>query len=178
MKNSIFALSVTALFSVSTLASDYYIVSDPKELLPGEDVKNFSTVDLNGDGVDELVFVTASGQLKYSQLIGLGRGFIDESSFESLKGKEFLTNVSLIGQSGGTRLGIEQDGDIYVLKGRYKRCLSGLRIRGNKLSGNPGNRTYFELTYVSNDFIAGKMKCIDYSIEQPEEIQFTATLAN
>ncbi|NOI48773.1 hypothetical protein [Vibrio coralliilyticus] len=70
MKKSIFALSVAALFSISSFASDHYILSDPEELLPGEDVKNFATIDLNGDGIDELVFVTASGQLKYSRLLG------------------------------------------------------------------------------------------------------------
>lgn len=75
MKKSIFALSVTAFFSKCLRFQ--ITLSVIKVLLPGEDVTSFAMADLNGDGVDELLFVTASGQLKYSQLIGLGNGLID-----------------------------------------------------------------------------------------------------
>ncbi|MGY3689287.1 hypothetical protein ACXAAV_21620 [Vibrio coralliilyticus] len=175
MKKSIFALSVAALFSISSFASDHYILSDPEELLPGEDVKNFATIDLNGDGIDELVFVTASGQLKYSRLLGAIGGGINESSFESLKGKEFLMNVLVKGDTGNvTKIGIDHEGVFYVDRARVRKCTFHLSLQGDKISGTPSDNRNVELTLVTDDLIAGKMKCLDYLIHQSKEIAFTA----
>ncbi|RSD30466.1 hypothetical protein [Vibrio pectenicida] len=177
MRKSIFALSVTALLSSSLFASDY-VVSDPRELLPGEDIKNFSLADLNGDGVNELVFVTVSGQLKYSQLIGLGRGLINEEQFESLKGKRFRMNVSLEGDTYyNTTLVTNHQREISILRsGRYRACAANVRFDNNRVLAKYGDNIRYEFTYISDDFIAGKMMCHNNGIEQTEEIRFTALL--
>ena len=60
MKKSVLMLSMAIMANAS--ASDL-VVSDPKTLLPNENVQSSSMADLNGDGVQELVFVTANGEL-------------------------------------------------------------------------------------------------------------------
>jgi hypothetical protein len=177
MNKSIFALSVTAFLSASTFASDY-IVSDPKVLLPGEDVTSFSMADLNGDGVDELVFVTASGQLKYSQLIGLGRGLIDQNAFESLKRRpgNFEMNISLNGDNyKKTRLTIGSNGWIFIHRNHATQsCGATMRLEDDKVTANSSGTAY-ELTYVSQNYIVGKLACTNNGIQQSEQVTFTAT---
>ena len=171
----IFTMSV--LFSSNIVASDY-VISDPRVLLPGEDIKHFSISDLNGDGVNELVFVTASGQLKYSQLIGLGRGLIDEAQFESLKNKRFSMSVSLGGDSRyNTTLVTNHQREIFILRSeRYKACAANMRLDNNRVLAKYGDHIRYEITYISDDFIAGKMMCNNNGIEQTEEVRFTAVL--
>ncbi|MCM5509764.1 MULTISPECIES: hypothetical protein [unclassified Vibrio] len=177
MKKSIFALSVTAFFSASAFASDY-IVSDPKVLLPGEDVTSFAMADLNGDGVDELLFVTASGQLKYSQLIGLGNGLIDPNAFESLKNSPgtFEMSISLNGDNyRNTRLTIGSNSRISIHRNRTRTsCSATMRLENDKVTAKASNVAY-ELTYVSRNYIVGTMTCTSNGIEQSEQVSFTAT---
>ncbi|MBN3492394.1 hypothetical protein [Vibrio neptunius] len=106
MKKTIFSLSVSTLISVTAVASDN-IIGTPQELLPSEDIKSFSMVDLNGDGVDELVFITENGQLKYAPLIGLGQGLVDSISYQHFKNnsKSYVMNISVKGdRAKNTRL--------------------------------------------------------------------------
>ncbi|UQV23164.1 hypothetical protein [Vibrio sp. J383] len=180
MKKTIFILSITTLFSVAAVASNS-LLGEPRELLPNEDIKSFSMVDLNGDNVDELVFVTESGQLKYAPLTGLGQGLVDSSAYQRFRNNRdsYLMNISVKGDGAtNTKLGVLSNGSIGIaINGGY-RCEARMSLQNNKVVARDNSfyDSFYELTYISDDYVVGKMKCSGPNgMEQNEVVSFTAT---
>ncbi|WP_341663037.1 hypothetical protein [Vibrio sp.] len=177
MNKILSTLSLSFLFSTSALAADY-IVSEPRALLPNEDIKSFTMADLNGDGIDELVFVDSSGQLKYSQLIGLGHGLISADEFQRFNSsrKLYNMNISVNGDTlRNTKVEVSGYGEIALLRdGRYRACAASMNLQSNEVVATRYSDVKYQLTYISNDFIAGKMMCARNGIAQLEEVTFTA----
>lgn len=148
--------------------------------MPSEDIKNFSMVDLNGDGVDELAFVTENGQLKYAPLIGLGQGLLDSISYEHFKNnsKSYVMNISVKGdRAKNTRL-VSSDGTLAIILSGAYICEARMSLQNNKVvaRNNSFYDSAYELTYISDDYVVGKMKCSGRNgMEQNELVSFTAT---
>ncbi|MGI9887008.1 hypothetical protein [Vibrio chagasii] len=174
MKKSVLMLSMAIMANAS--ASDL-VVSDPKTLLPNENVQSFSMADLNGDGVQELVFVTANGELKYSQLISLGNGFLDSSDYDQIRreqGKNYKMNISLNGDNYKNTVVIANSGYLSLQDGINTRCKARMALQNGTIVADSSNGK-ITLTYVSRNHIAGKVKCNSGKFKQLDEVSFSAT---
>ena len=180
MKKTIFTLSITTLFSVAAVAADS-MLGEPRELLPNEDIKSFSMVDLNGDNIEELVFVTESGQLKYSPLTGLGQGLVDSSAYQRFRDRRgsYTMNISLKGgRSSNPKLGVLRNSILGISFNSGYMCEARMSLKNNKIVAKDSSfyDAAYEITYISDDYIAGKVRCSGPSgLEQNEFVPFTAT---
>ncbi len=80
MKKSFLILSMASLLSAPAFTKNLSF-SNPKTLLPNEDVQSFELADLDGNGKQEIVYLTSNGELKYA---ALGH-YITESSRDILR---------------------------------------------------------------------------------------------
>ena len=175
MNKKLIALAASMVFSTGVMASDY-LLSDPQELLPNESIQSFAMSDLNGDGVNELVFVTSNGELKYSQLIGLGNGFLESSDLTIMKntsGRTFKMNIALDGDTDEKTSLITRGGYIGVQDGSMNvRCRAKMQLVDGTIvaESSTGKIT---LTYTSRKYIAGKITCEQGKFKQSNEVAFT-----
>ena len=65
MKKSFLILSMASLLSASVFAKNLSF-SNPRTLLPNEDVQFFELADLDSNGKQEIVYLTSNGELKYA----------------------------------------------------------------------------------------------------------------
>ncbi|GAD74881.1 hypothetical protein VAZ01S_016_00660 [Vibrio azureus NBRC 104587] len=174
MNKALIGLALFWGLSANGFATDY-IVGSPKELLPYEDVQNFSMVDLNGDGVEELVFVTSDGALKYSQMTALGSGFLSPDDLVNLQDKHYQMNITLSGNFSNTHLYVDPNGRIALFDNLRKQyeCHTQTHLDNGTIIAKSIKAEY-SFSYVSDHYLVGKVKCVGGNFKQHEEVRFTA----
>ncbi|WP_039980792.1 hypothetical protein [Vibrio sagamiensis] len=178
MNKTVTGLVLLLISSANGFAEDY-IVGSPKELLPYEDVQSFSMIDLNGDGVEELVFVTSDGVLKYSQMTALGSGFLNYDDLLRLRNKHYQMNITLSGNFSNTNLYVDSNGRIALLDNLRKQyeCHTQTHLENGTIIAKSIKAEY-SFSYVSDNYLVGKVKCVGGNFKQYEEKKFTAQRIN
>lgn len=167
MKKQLLVASLSMLLSGPALSSDFSF-SNPKTILPNEDIQSFQLADLDGNGTIEIVYLNSNGELKYASQ-GM---FIDESI------KDFIGNTvwDVVDREGfKIKINISSRGYLsYTInKGMYGQG-SGLIIENGVLQPNgTSSYDYLMIDSVTTTQISGKFMYSKGGINS--KVPFTAT---
>ncbi|MBJ2148966.1 hypothetical protein JC606_21755 [Vibrio sp. IB15] len=161
MKKSFLILSMASLLSASVFAKNLSF-SNPRTLLPNEDVQSFELADLDGNGKQEIVYLTSNGELKYA---ALGH-YITESSRDILRSSYQWA----VKDRPGITMKFDDTG--YMILKERSGGGSNLYFKdGTFFSGNHVQQTIL-IDYISDTEISGTFK--DGSLGIYDEVPFIA----
>ncbi|WP_099608834.1 hypothetical protein [Vibrio coralliilyticus] len=153
-------LPIASLLSAPALSKDISF-SNPKTILPNENVQSFELADLDGNGKQEIVYLTSNGELKYA---ALGH-YITESSRNLLRRTDWDVNDYVDISLSFSRTG-------FVITKRGNGTGSGLSLRDGTFVEDAGSRQYLLIDYISETEISGKF--MDYDLGIYSKVPFTA----
>ena len=166
MKKSFLILSMASLLSASVFAKNLSF-SNPRTLLPNEDVQSFELADLDGNGKQEIVYLTSNGELKYAAL----GDPITESSRDVLLSTKWVINNFL--DKYGNSITIYFRGPLFFIESQRTKIRAPLYFKKDgKFEGQDGNRLYILIDYISDTEISGKL--MDQSSGIFDTVSFTA----
>ncbi|MFA0038258.1 hypothetical protein [Vibrio sp. 10N.261.52.A1] len=160
MKKSFLILSMASLLSASVFAKNLSF-SNPRTLLPNEDVQSFELADLDGNGKQEIVYLTSNGELKYA---ALGH-YITESSRDILRSSYQWA----VKDRPGITMQFDDNGYMILKEGIGGG--SNLYFKDGTFSGNYVQQTIL-IDYISDTEISGTFK--DGRLGIDDEVPFTA----
>ena len=160
MKKSFLILSMASLLSASVFAKNLSF-SNPRTLLPNEDVQSFELADLDGNGKQEIVYLTSNGELKYA---ALGH-YITESSRDILRSSYQWA----VKDRPGIKMEFDDNG--YVILRGGNGGGSNLYFKDGTFSGNYVQQTIL-IDYISDTEISGTFK--DGRLGIDDEVPFIA----
>ena len=161
MKKSFLILSMASLLSASVFAKNLSF-SNPRTLLPNEDVQSFELADLDGNGKQEIVYLTSNGELKYA---ALGH-YITESSRDILRSSYQWA----VKDRPGITMSFSEN--TYIISGEVNGRGSNLYFKdGMFLSIRNSNNTIL-IDYISDTEISGTFK--DERLGIYDEVPFIA----
>lgn len=144
MKKILLFLSIILLFSSHVFSNDISF-SNPKNILPNEDVQSFELADLNGNGKQEIVYLTSNGELKYATL----GHYINESSRDLLTS----TDWDIVDHTDVT---LRFTDSIYSILKRGSGQGTTLVLKDGTFVGNYNNWQYLLIDYISETEISGE----------------------
>ena len=152
----------TFLKKVKALSKDISF-SNPITILPNEDIQSFELSDLDGDGRQEIVYLTSNGELKYAS-----QGhYIDESSRDLLRSTDWAVD-------GHTDVTLRFSDSGYLILKMGAGQGTNLRLKDGTFTGSSGRGDHYILIdHISDTEISGKFTCHQFGIYG--EVPFTAT---
>ncbi|MCY9828975.1 hypothetical protein [Vibrio chagasii] len=160
MKRSFLILSMASLLSASVFAKNLSF-SNPRTLLPNEDIQHFELADLDGNGKQEIVYLTSNGELKYA---ALGH-YITESS------RDVLRSSYQWAVKERPDITMHFDATGYIISGEANGRGSSLSFKDGTFRGNYVQQTIL-IDYISDTEISGTFK--DGRLGIYDEVPFTA----
>ena len=160
MKKSFLILSMASLLSASVFAKNLSF-SNPRTLLPNEDVQSFELADLDGNGKQEIVYLTSNGELKYA---ALGH-YITESSRDILRSSYQWA----VKDRPGIKMEFDDNGYVILRVGNGGG--SNLYFKDGTFRGNYVQQKIL-IDYISDTEISGTFKDGRWGID--DEVPFTA----
>ncbi|MCG7495608.1 hypothetical protein MHO82_01865 [Vibrio sp. Of7-15] len=162
MKKSFLLLAMTSLLSTQALSKDISF-SNPRTILPNEDIQSFELADLDGNGIQEIIYLTSNGELKYA----IQGHYIDESSRDLLRSTEWVVD-------GYTDVKLSFSSTSYSIWKRDSGYGSSLVFKDGTYRASPGgDRNNIMIDYISDTKISGKFTCNRCGIYY--YVPFTAT---
>lgn len=160
MKKSFLILSMASLLSAPAFTKNLSF-SNPKTLLPNEDVQSFELADLDGNGKQEIVYLTSNGELKYA---ALGH-YITESSRDILRSSYQWA----VKDRPGITMRFGEN--TYMILGEGSGGGASLYFKDSTFRGNYVQQTIL-IDYISDTEISGTFK--DGRLGIYDEVPFTA----